>query len=302
MQKTMLSTADVARLFNVTETTVKRWADEGMLRCQKTPGGHRRFAIRCIVEFAEKNNLEPIGALDLSDHDGLALRVQAAVLGRDFAQLSRVYVEKALSPDRCDLFHYLSYLYEHRFQVWEIFDEIIRPGMCEIGSRWQRGELGINHEHRASYETLDALAKLQAQIMVKTPNGKAALCACVGDEPHEIGLRCIAYLLESEGWETHYLGARMPVGAIVRAVQDLKPSLVCLSVTQTTAQWDWVDELRRLTLPLCGGGCHVVLGGRAMGEQGSHPSPFDAICSTSRDLLEFLQAQGERRPASDQQA
>lgn len=301
MQNTILSTADVARLFHVTETTVKRWADEGMLRCQKTPGGHRRFAIRFIIEFAEKTNLEPLGALALSDHDGLALRIQAAVLERDFAQLSRVYVEKALAPERCDLFYYLSYLYEHRFQVWEIFDEILSPGMREIGSRWERGEIGVNHEHRASYETLDALAKLQAQIMVKPPNGKAALLACVGEEPHEIGLRCISYLLESEGWGTHYLGARMPVGAIVSAVQDLKPSLICLSMTQMTTQWDWVKELRELTHSLCRG-CRIVLGGRAIGEQGGLLSPFDAICSTSRELLEFLQAQGERRLASDQQA
>lgn len=302
MQKTILSTADVARLFHVTETTVKRWADEGMLRCQKTPGGHRRFDIRSVVEFAEKNNLEPVGALDLSDHDGLALRIQAAVLERDFAELTRAFVEKSLSPDRCDLFHYLSYLYEHRFQVWEIFDEIIRPGMCEIGNRWQRGEIGINHEHRASYETIDAMAKLQAQIMVKPPNGKAALLACVGEEPHEIGLRCISYLLESEGWATHYLGARMPVAAIVGAVQDLKPSLICLSVTQKPTQWDWVLELRQLTRSLCRCGCHIILGGRAIGEQGSELSPFDAVCSTSRELLEFLQAQGERRSAPDEQA
>ncbi len=299
MQKTILSTADVARLFDVTETTVKRWADEGVLRCQKTPGGHRRFAIRCIVEFAEKNNLEPIGALDLSDHDGLALRIQAAVLERAFAQLVHAFVEKALSPDRCDLFHYLSYLYEHRFQVWEIFDEVVRPGMCEIGSRWQRGDIGINHEHRASYEILDAMAKLQSQIMVKPPNGKAALLACVGEEPHEIGLRCISYLLESEGWSTHYLGARMPVKAIVGAVQDLKPSLICLSVTQMVEQWDWVDEVRQLTRSLCKG-CHIILGGRAIGEQEFHPNPFDAICSTSRELLEFLQEQGERRSPSNQ--
>ncbi len=297
MQKTMLSTADVARLFNVTETTVKRWADEGMLRCQKTLGGHRRFAIRCVVDFAEKNNLEPIGALNLSDHDGLALRIQAAVLERDFAQLSRLFVEKALAQGRCDLFRYFSYLYEHRFQVWEIFDEIIRPGMSEIGTRWQRGEIGINQEHRASYETLDAMAKLQAQIMVKPPNGKAALLACVGDEPHEIGLRCISYLLESEGWSTHYLGARVPVGAIVSAAQDLRPSLICLSVTQMTSDWAWVDELRELTRSLCRG-CSIILGGRAIGEQERHLSPFDAVCSTSRELLEFLQGQCERRGTS----
>ncbi len=271
-----------------------------MLRCQKTPGGHRRFEIRSVIEFAEKNDLEPIGALDLSDDDGLAPQIQAAVLERNYAQLAHAFVEKALSPDRCDLFHYLSFLYEHRFQVWEIFDEIVRPGMGEIGSRWERGEIGINHEHRASYETLDAMAKLQAQIMVKPPNGRAALLACVGEEPHEIGLRCISYLLESEGWATHYLGARMPVRAIVSAVHDLRPSLICLSVTQMSEQWNWVEELRQLTRSLCSEGCHIILGGRAATEQGCQLTPFDAVCSTSREMLEFLQEQGERRSIANQ--
>lgn len=295
MQKTTLSTADVARLFDVTETTVKRWTAEGMLRCQKTPGGHRRFAIGSVIEFAEQNDLQPTGALDLSDHDGLAPGIQVAVLGRDYAQLAKAFVGKALSPDRCDLFDYLSYLYEHKIQIWEIFDEIIRPGMSEIGARWKRGEIGVNHEHRASYETLDALARLQTQIKVKPPNGKAALLACVGEEPHEIGLRCISYLLESEGWATHYLGARMPVQAIVSAVQDLQPGLVCLSVTQAREQWDWAAELRELTAFLCPGNCPIVLGGRAIEDLGADAGAFSAICSTSRELLEFLQTRDERR-------
>jgi len=293
MQKTLLSTADVARLFDVTETTVKRWCDEGVLRCQKTPGGHRRFEIRRVIEFAEKNNLEPVGALDLPDDDGLAPQIQAAVLGRDFPRLAHAFIEKALSPDPCDLFHYFSYLYEHRIQVWEIYDEIIRPGMSEIGDRWHCGEIGINQEHRASYETLDAMARLQAHIMVKPPNGKSALLACIGEEPHEIGLRCISYLLQSEGWVTHYLGARMPADAIVRAVQDLKPGLLCLSVTQTPTRWDWVEELRHMTKTSCQG-CRVILGGRAFGERTTTPNPFDVVCSTSRELLEFLQGPAVR--------
>jgi methanogenic corrinoid protein MtbC1 len=300
MQKTLLSTADVARLFDVTETTVKRWSDEGVLRCQKTPGGHRRFEIRRVIEFAEKNNLEPVGALDLPDHDGLAPQIQTAVLARDFPRLAHAFVEKALSPDPCDLFHYFSYLYEHRIQVWEIYDEIIRPGMGEIGSRWERGEIGINHEHRASYETLDAMAKLQAQIMVKPPNGQAALLGCVGDELHEIGLRAISYLLQSEGWVTHYLGARVPVEAIAHAIQDLKPSLICLSVTQMPGQWNWVDELRQLTITFCRG-CHIVLGGRGFLDHTVAPNPFDAVCSTSKELLDYLQGPMGRGTPSNYQ-
>lgn len=40
---TILTSGDVARIFAVTKTTVKRWAEGGYLPSFKTPGGHYRF-------------------------------------------------------------------------------------------------------------------------------------------------------------------------------------------------------------------------------------------------------------------
>jgi excisionase family DNA binding protein len=38
-----LSRRDVARLFGVSTSTVTRWAQKGLLRTVRTPGGHYRF-------------------------------------------------------------------------------------------------------------------------------------------------------------------------------------------------------------------------------------------------------------------
>lgn len=38
-----LTSGDVAGIFGVTTTTVKRWADAGLLEFFRTPGGHYRF-------------------------------------------------------------------------------------------------------------------------------------------------------------------------------------------------------------------------------------------------------------------
>ena len=208
MQKTILSTADVARLFDVTETTVKRWADEGTLKCQKTPGGHRKFEIKYVVEFAEENKFDPVGALEFMREEKFSRRLQTSVLSRDYLVLAEEFVERALSTDEGNIFAYLSYLYEHKIAPWEIFDRVIRAGMHEIGERWSRGEVGVDQEHRASYRTLQALARLQGQVLRKPPTGKSSLLACVGEEVHDIGLRCTSYIFDSAGWEVHYLGAQ----------------------------------------------------------------------------------------------
>ncbi|GAA2546412.1 helix-turn-helix domain-containing protein [Pseudonocardia hydrocarbonoxydans] len=39
----VLTVTTTARVLDVSEATVRRWADAGHLPCQRTPGGTRRF-------------------------------------------------------------------------------------------------------------------------------------------------------------------------------------------------------------------------------------------------------------------
>ena len=287
MQKTILSTADVARLFNITETTVKRWADEGTLKCQKTLGGHRKFDIKCVVEFATANGMEPVGTLVL-EQDCFSSAIQIAVLGRDFSALSNIFVEKAMSVDRHDLYEFLSYLYQHGFSLWEIYDLVLRPGLCEIGDRWKSKEVDIYREHRASHETLDAMAKLQAEIFRKTSVGKQAVCACLDDELHDIGLRCAANILEAEGWSVHFLGSRIPYQSIVEAVKDVRPEIVCLSVTYAEVTSRDIEKLKELRRLVHRAGGKLVFGGQKMPDKCLDSGCCDGVFHSMKDLAEFV--------------
>jgi excisionase family DNA binding protein len=288
MHKTILSTVDVARLFNVTETTVKRWADEGTLKCQKTPGGHRKFPVRNVIDFAEKNNFEPTGALTMPDHDGLGSAIQVAILRRDFPALVRAFIEKALSPDRSDLHTFFSFLYEHRIQLWEIYDLVLRPGMAEIGERWMKGEIGISQEHRASYETLDALARLQAGILIKPQTEESVLFACLGDELHEIGLRCASYLFEAEGWTTHYVGARTPPPDIVTALGELKPSVVALSITNASDPAQLRQDITGVALAARSRNIRLILGGTGIPAELLDTNLYDGLLRSSRAIHSYI--------------
>lgn len=288
MQKTVLSTADVARLFNVTETTVKRWCDDGTMKCQKTPGGHRKFELRFLVEFAESTKFEPVGVLAMPDDERLGSAVQVAVLRRDFPVLVQAFIDKSLSHCTTDLGQYLSFLYQQRIPLSDIFDEVVRPALETIGERWSRGEIGIPHEHRASYQTLAALAHLRGEIFTKPPGGNSAVCACIDQEDHEIGLRCASILLEAEGWICHYLGARTPHDALSGAIRDLRPNLVVLSMTRRQPASPTTEHLEEVAAAAHSVGATMVVGGSGapLGLIGA--GKIDAVLSSLRELLVLL--------------
>jgi excisionase family DNA binding protein len=52
------SSKDLARMFSVNESTIKRWADSGKLPCFRTVGRHRRFPFEVVSEFVEKYHME----------------------------------------------------------------------------------------------------------------------------------------------------------------------------------------------------------------------------------------------------
>ena len=68
-----LSLGDACRLLDVSQSTLRQWADGGYLRVYRTPGGHRRFLRDDLVIFVDGSAPQP----HIDDHtalEGLALR------------------------------------------------------------------------------------------------------------------------------------------------------------------------------------------------------------------------------------
>jgi len=59
-QKTHLTPNEVAELLMVNPVTVRQWAARGLLRSLTTPGGHRRFLLSDVEEFARSRGATPV--------------------------------------------------------------------------------------------------------------------------------------------------------------------------------------------------------------------------------------------------
>src|ERR1700710_266763 len=58
--KTHLTPNEVAELLMVNPVTVRQWAARGLLRSVTTPGGHRRFLLSDVEEFARSRGSTPL--------------------------------------------------------------------------------------------------------------------------------------------------------------------------------------------------------------------------------------------------
>jgi len=56
--KQFLTPTEVAKLLLVSPITVRQWAQKGMLQAQMTPGGHRRFELDVVKQFAKQKGLQ----------------------------------------------------------------------------------------------------------------------------------------------------------------------------------------------------------------------------------------------------
>lgn len=257
----MLSTQEIASMLHVTETTIKRWADEAILPCVRTPGGHRKFLLKDIVRFAEANGYTIGGSKPPALTSAQRERLEIGVHTQNYARIAEVLREEALQADQEGMLTLLLYLSKQHIPLAVVLDEVIRPAFGDIGAMWEEGKLGIDQEHAASHAIAEALVRTVPELHRKEPNGKSTLCACPDGELHELGLRGLAYSLEGEGWNVHYLGGNTPLESITSAVRAVRPDLVCLSLTTVRNRGQLIEKLRKLASSIRSYNGKIVIGG-----------------------------------------
>lgn len=294
-----ISTQEVAAMLQVAETTIKRWADEGIIPCVKTPGGHRKFSLQEIARFAERNGYTIAGAHPPPMTSEQLEKLQVGVHTRNSALLASVLKEEALQADREGLLILLLYLYKYHFSLPVILDEIIRPVFERIGEQWERGELEVNQEHASSQAMTEALIRMNAELLRKDANGMSIVCACPEGELHEIGLRGVAYSFELEGWRVHFIGANTPVGTLLSLIRIIRPELVCLSFTRAHEPQSlaMLNELSNQVHSYKG---RVIFGGRFATTLDPAAFGIDHIASSIQDAIVYTRNVFELKPGPKQ--
>ena len=149
----------------------------------------------------------------MSGLDGHRAAFLEALLARDSARARRS-VEDALAAG---------------LPVPDLYLDVVRPALREIGHRWAMGDLNIAEEHYATAIAQSILDGLSRQMPRAPHDGRLAVMTGTPQEQHTIGARMVADFLEADGWEVLVLGAGAPTEDVIALIIDEQPDVVAIS-------------------------------------------------------------------------
>ena len=240
----LLTSAEAASRLGVGVTAVKRWADDGILPCVRTAGGHRRFHREDVERLARR-----AGAQHEVDEwrEWIDTLVHADSV---YASLARLFAERARRRGWWDVATYLGGL------------------LTAIGDRWANGDLSVAQEHVASSALQRALA-LAAETISTPPGAPRCLLAPAEGEEHMLGLALAELCLREAGWRAEWTGTHTRSVDVCERVRGGTVRMVGLSASSAMRDRRALRAQVRAVGSACQrAGVTLVLGGL-----GSWPDP-----------------------------
>ncbi|HEX8748484.1 MAG TPA: B12-binding domain-containing protein [Pyrinomonadaceae bacterium] len=287
-----LTSKGVARLLGVSEASVKRWADGGLLPTARTIGGHRRFRPEDVAAFKRTR---------LSEER--AGGIKRALIARADEQLQEAESKAPVSEESLadatfdalldgreeEVSALIVNLYLRGQRAAFIADKILCPPMRRVGELWHKGELTIAQEHLATRTAMAALQNLQSLLRTAVKDRMLALCCSIEDDFHEFPVQIAAITLQASGLEVLNLGLSMPFHALKEALERFQPRVVCVASTVLNGLDRAAREYAEFHREAERRGALVVLGGAGFADaEVRRRLPADLHAKSFSQLEEFI--------------
>lgn len=253
----LLSPRQVALAIGVSESSLKRWCDQGALPTVRTLGGHRRVPLAAVLQFVKESgrtlaNPELLGLPGMTGHSEWTLARAADHLVTALVDAQEEVCRRILF----DLF-----LAGHSLSA--IGDEIIRPAFAQIGELWDCGQAAVYQERRACEITERILHELRGKLQDIVSDAPLALGGTLSGDNYRLPTLLVELTLRERGWRAESLGTGLPWSTLNAAIEDRRPQLFWLSVSTLSDEPTFRSEYSQLekTAERCG--TVLVLGGNS---------------------------------------
>jgi excisionase family DNA binding protein len=268
-----LSTVEAAAVLAVSVSTVKRWVDEGLLPAHRTAGGHRKLLRAEVLAMARQGDL-PRGDL--------------TVLTTSATDKMAVDFWKTLSDGQGDQARaIIRSAYGSGVAMETLADEIVAPAMKKLGYDWEASRIDVWQEHRGTQLCAAALFDLKEDLEARAEkNRPVAVGGAPEGDPYLLATLLVQYVLLDAGWEAVNLGPNTPLESLAKAVKELRPRLLWLSVSYLENREAFIEGYMDLYRVAEQREVAVAAGGQALQESVRSAIPY----TTYGDGLSHLAA------------
>jgi len=286
--KPVVSPKELAMAIGVSESSLKRWADDGLISASRTAGGHRRIQIGEAIRFIRESKATLVRP-DILGLSGIATTRDEITSPDEPAErlYDHLYAGRGIEARGL-----LLYLYLTGQSVADIADGVIRPTLERLGELWRTDDAGIFIEHRSMDVIAQAVRQLRA-IAEPESYEDVALGGAPSGDPYILPTLLAATTLEGEGIQGVNLGPDLPFDALYAGIRRHQPALVWMSVTAVRDARAIEGGIATIAEAAAACGALFVLGGQALRQVRVPAHPCIRVGERMADLVKI--AQGLRR-------
>ena len=223
----LYSTRELAQLWNVSETTIKRWTFNKELGCFKTPGGHRRFRVSDIVEFQGRRGFEASGILigAASDFSDLEIWINT----KNFSKIRQLIYTLALHNRITEITESLNRLYLRGVLLADFYNEILID--LEKNGKNDEREIDLSgyRLNLVRSNLNSAFHFFNRSLDPGKHNGRTALCVSPVSNSG-LPLQLMACVFREQGWES----------LVLREPCDLRTTRECVKREPVSLLAFWI--------------------------------------------------------------
>lgn len=276
----LLTPKQVARAMGVSESSLKRWCDRGLIRNVRTAGGHRRLPVSGVLEYLRSSQQT------LLHPEVLGLPATSGQTERTVERGRELLTEALLEGDEERCRHIVLDLFLAGQSVSTLCDHLFAESFVEIGERWACGEADVYQERRACEICVRILLEIR-QALPPVAADASAIGGTLSGDHYMLPTTMAEVVLRDNGWDARSLGTGLPVESAVSAVRRLRPRLFWVSVSHIEETARFLHDLPALSEATSETGTALVVGGRALTEDIRQQLDFSAHGDTMQHLESF---------------
>lgn len=293
----LLSPKDLSIAIGVSESSLKRWTDRGLLRVSRTAGGHRRIDRNEAIRFVRARRMPVVRPEVLGLPGSVAATPEIDLETLD--DPNHAFLELMRRGHDLGARNHLLQRFLDGESIASLADGPIRESFDRIGELWHDGPEGILIEHRATEICVSLVVEL-TKLVRSDDTGPRAIGGAISGDDYKLPPLLTTAVLQEHGFRAVNLGPNTPIEVFELACftddAEQRPEFVWMSVNDFPKDTpDLNSRLVDFATRCVEAGLTLVIGGRAVEELQLDHVPSIPVHGSMSEFATFIERWNRER-------